>query len=70
MSNNRSKSSTHSSLGKDAIEWLMKHGTFKSREEAVAIGQQWLQAGDFQHTEGNHSLEDGNFYYEFKVEIA
>ena len=52
-------------IGSEMTTWLLENfADVESREEAVELGNELMEAGLFQHVEGRHHFRDGNFFFQ------
>ncbi|KAJ3361277.1 vacuolar membrane-associated protein iml1 [Allomyces javanicus] len=57
-------------LGSDLVEWMVKHmEDVKSRDEAVAIGNELVKAGLVAHALNRHAFLDGFYYYRLRADL-
>ncbi|KNE70203.1 hypothetical protein AMAG_20256 [Allomyces macrogynus ATCC 38327] len=57
-------------LGSDLVEWMVKHmEDVKSRDEAVAIGNELIKAGLVAHALNRHAFLDGFYYYRLRADM-
>mmetsp|Transcript_22182 Transcript_22182/g.48694 ORF Transcript_22182/g.48694 Transcript_22182/m.48694 type:complete len:130 (+) Transcript_22182:107-496(+) len=50
-------------VGSEAVEWLAQSGAADTPKIALALGNQMLRAGLFQHVTNEHLLENANVFY-------
>ncbi|KNE66844.1 hypothetical protein AMAG_11327 [Allomyces macrogynus ATCC 38327] len=54
----------------DLVEWMVKHlEDVKSRDEAVAIGNELVKAGLVAHALNRHAFLDGFYYYRLRADM-
>ncbi len=49
-------------VGREAVDWLVQRFGL-NRDEAVALGQRWVEQGVVRHVLDEHRFRDGHFYY-------
>lgn len=53
-------------VGSEAVDWLIKNGYAKSRDEAVVIGEKLITLDIIHHITYSHHFKDEPIYYRFK----
>jgi hypothetical protein len=52
-------------VGREAVDWLTaRYGL--TRDEAVALGERWVELGLVRHVLDEHGFRDGHFYYQVR----
>jgi len=52
-------------VGNEAVQWFIKEGKCKTKEEAVLLGQKLMDEGIFCHVVEDHQFENAKLFYKF-----